>query len=195
MSFNFDEPLTISDVLNAGILLVTIIAIIIGPIIALRISRSQQALAEKRRRQLEIFTTLIRTRRAELSPDRVMALNSIPVEFYNIGSIISAHENYLKQLNTEFPAPDAPNSDAFHKELSDLMYDLLYAVGKYLDFQFDKRDLEKFAYSPVGWTNDDSEQRRLRRALIDVLSGSRPLTVSNIESQPQPQSGKFPPKP
>ena len=195
MNFDFQQPLTIADLINAAVLIATIAAIIFGPIFALRISRKQQYLAEKRRRQLEIFTTLIRTRRAELSPDRVMALNSIPVEFYNIEKITTAHENYVKQLNANFPAPDAPNADVFHKELSDLMYDLLYAVGRHLDFHFDKRDLEKFSYSPMGWSNDESEQRKLRRALLDIMTGSRPLTVTNVENQPHLRSDKFPPKP
>ena len=195
MIFDFNQPITASDIINFLILIATIVAIIFGPIFALRHSRDHQNKVEQEKRQLAIFTTLLRTRKIELAPERVMALNTIPVEFYGAKNIIEAHQKYLGQLNSHFPSPDAPEAEAFHKELNDLMYDLLHAIGTHLNFNFDKRDLEKFAYSPQGWSTDDLEQKSLRKALIEIATGARPLSITTAENIPKLQVGKFPPKP
>jgi hypothetical protein len=59
----------------------TIVAIIRGPIIALRIQRELDEEREKKTRKLWIFKTLMAYRATRLSPHFVQALNLIDIEF------------------------------------------------------------------------------------------------------------------
>ena len=59
----------------------TIVAIIIGPIVALWIQRNSEKRREKRNRKLVIFKELMATLATTLSPRHVDALNAIEVEF------------------------------------------------------------------------------------------------------------------
>jgi len=66
---------------NAWIALPTIVAIILGPILALAIQRKLDQDRETRVRKLRIFKTLMSFRATRLAPDFVQALNIIDVEF------------------------------------------------------------------------------------------------------------------
>lgn len=72
----------LKDLINSLVLIVTVFAIIYGPVVAVKISRSQENLREKIRRQYDIFHNLIKTRRMVLAPDHVTALNLVQIEFY-----------------------------------------------------------------------------------------------------------------
>jgi hypothetical protein len=59
----------------------TIVAIIRGPIIALRIQRTLDEEREVRNRKIEVFKTLMSARPTLMSPTFVHALNMIDLEF------------------------------------------------------------------------------------------------------------------
>ena len=70
------------DLINTLVLIATIVAIFLGPIRAVRITRKNDAEKAKRDRRYNIFHNLMRTRRIHLAPDRVTALNLVQLEFY-----------------------------------------------------------------------------------------------------------------
>src|SRR2546422_225122 len=59
----------------------TILAIILGPIVALALQRYSERRREKQQRQLTIFKELMATRAAKVSQRHVDALNAIEIEF------------------------------------------------------------------------------------------------------------------
>jgi hypothetical protein len=61
----------------------TVLAIVIGPIAAVAITRWLNDRRDQRNRRMDIFRTLMRTRRSPMSPDHVGALNLIEIEFSN----------------------------------------------------------------------------------------------------------------
>ena len=61
--------------------LIMIIAVVVGPIAAVRITRDLDEKRERRGRQLVTFRTLMTTRANNLSPMHVEALNSIDLNF------------------------------------------------------------------------------------------------------------------
>src|SRR6185312_7909326 len=63
------------DLVNLAILIATIMAIYYGPIKAVKISRDNARVDGKRDRQLSVFHSLIKTRKFQLSPEHVTALN------------------------------------------------------------------------------------------------------------------------
>jgi hypothetical protein len=62
--------------------IVTVIAVVMGPILALYIQNKLNIRREKRDRRLHVFRNLMATRATRVSMDHVIALNMIDVEFY-----------------------------------------------------------------------------------------------------------------
>jgi hypothetical protein len=180
----------LKDIVNALILVVTVWAIIWGPVRAVEFSRKRDQTIENRKRKYEIFHALMKTRRVTLSNEHVMALNLIQLEFHDCPDVISSYTNYMKHLSTETPSS---NIEKFLEERDDGLFDLLYQIGKALKLHFDKRDLQKFSYSPMGWGNDETEARTFRHLVVQLLKGERPLPVSQYRISDA--KSKFPPPP
>src|SRR5262245_16724018 len=182
------------DVVTILILVATVFAIVWGPIKAVQITRDNDEKREKRRRQFEVFHALMKTRRFVLAPDHVMALNLVQVEFYDHFRIDSAYRTYMAFLSSRFPDANDPQAERFHEQRNDALYDLLHAIADELGYHYDKRDLQRLAYGPLGWENDETQQRAMRNLLIDVLSGNKPMPVADWEKLVATRN-KFPPPP
>jgi hypothetical protein len=72
-----------------------------------------------------------------------------------------------------------------------MFFDLIHEIGVELGFNFDRRELNKFSYAPVGWFNEQNENQLFRKLIIELLAGSRPLHVTQFNLKNQ----KFPPPP
>ena len=70
--------------------ILTILAIFIGPISAIAVSRILDNGKERKARQMDIFRTLMRTRRTPIWADHVGALNLVEIEFKDNPTIIAA---------------------------------------------------------------------------------------------------------
>ena len=84
-------------------LLITTAAIILGPIIAVLVTRFIDYIRAEKERKYDIFRTLMRTRETPLNWDHVGALNLIEVEFRKHPAVIDAWNAYLEHLGTELP--------------------------------------------------------------------------------------------
>jgi hypothetical protein len=168
----------------------TILAIVLGPILAVSVDRLQQRWTERKRRRLEIFRTLMRTRRVRLDPDHVGALNLVDLEFYGKRRVTEAFRAYIGHLSAPMPMPES--QDQFFEQREDLLVALLHAMGKELGYKFDKRDLEKLSYGPSGWSRDQEMQRQNLVLVNQLLSGNRALPVTPMQP---PSQNVFPPAP
>jgi hypothetical protein len=168
----------------------TILAIVLGPVLAVGVDRLQQRWTEGKRRRLEIFRTLMRTRRARLDSDHVGALNLVDLEFYGRKKVMEAFRAYIGHLSSPLPMPES--QDLFFEQREDLLVGLLNAMGRELGYAFDKRDLEKLAYGPAGWSRDQDMQRQNMVLVNQLLSGNRALPVTPMQS---PSQNVFPPAP
>lgn len=178
------------DIVNILILVATIAAIWLGPIRAVQVSRRNDEEREKRRRQYAIFHSLMKTRRIALAPEHVMALNVIVIEFYEHEKINDAFKRYVENL--ELRPPVGGDTTAFLKQREDRFFDLVHEIGAYLGFRLDKRELDKFSYVPQGWNDVEFENAQMRRLVLEVLSGHRPLPVAPFRGD---AGDKFPPAP
>lgn len=187
--------LQFKDVLNAAILLVTVVAIIVGPIVAVRITRTHEDGREKRRRKYEIFHNLMKTRKMILAPEHVTSLNVIQTEFADDADVMAAYKHYIELLYRQTPAPSEPEAviKKFFEEQDDGFFELVQMIGKHLAFSLDKRDLAKYSYAPQGWGNAENQVNIFRHLVIELLNGRRALPITQF---PATQiSDKFPPAP
>lgn len=176
--------------IDQWILLGTIFAIVLSPIVALTISSHLSNRKEKRDRKYEILRSLMATRRARLDVTHVGALNLIELEFYDVKSVIDAYRAYVDQLST--PPPDGDKSvDAFLEKRNTLFVALLASIADSLNYRFDKSDLEKTGYQPEAFVNHFDNQMSNTQLLRLVLEGRRAIPISNFVKS----DGIFPPSP
>jgi hypothetical protein len=169
--------------------LLTIIAIVSGPIIALQIQRKLDREREALNRKLWVFKTLMSFRATALAPSFVQALNLIDVEFNGNSDKEKAVRNAWKVLLDHYSdlnkAKD-PNSDTLTEKGTQLRANLLMAMGRCLDYDFDEVLVKKGSYYPTGLGNVEAEQHAIRRGVLNVLSGKGRIPVGIFED-------KFPP--
>ncbi|MBZ5720089.1 MAG: hypothetical protein LAO03_06885 [Acidobacteriia bacterium] len=72
----------------------TIIAIIVGPLLAFAVQQWRDQRRERRSRKIDIVRRLLLTLKVPMAPNHVDAINSIPLEFYSHPEIMSAWRLY-----------------------------------------------------------------------------------------------------
>jgi hypothetical protein len=119
----------------------------------------------------------------------------VQVEFYGRTKIDDPYRTYIALLHGKFPEAGKDDEWAvFFQNKEDALYNLLHEIADELGYKYDKRDLQRLAYGPKGWQNDEDQQRALRGLLIDTLSGKRALPIIDFEKVMRAQA-KFPPPP
>lgn len=164
--------------------IITIIAIIVGPIAALEVQRRLDKGREAKNRKLWIFKTLMSFRATPLAPQFVQALNLIDIEFDNKNerekAVRTAWKVLLDHLG-ELATPNQPPN--INEKTATLSTNLLIAMGKSLGYEFDEIQIKKGAYYPMGLGNVEQEQHAVRRGILDVLQGRRRVPVGIFEDR------------
>ncbi len=159
---------------------ITIAAIILGPVLALFAQRILDNLREKRKLKLALFQTLLTTRATPISIQHVQALNSIELEFYprkgkNVRAI-DAWRIYSEHLNQR-RSEDPQQVQAWGDRRQELIVDLLYEMSQCLGYDFEKVMIKRDAYYPSGLTDMENEGSALRKAAVKVFEGQTALKV------------------
>jgi uncharacterized protein DUF6680 len=163
---------------------ITIIAIIVGPIAALELQRRLDKGREAKNRKLWIFKTLMSFRATPLAPQFVQALNLIDIEFDNKNEKEKAVRTAWKILLDHFGELAKPNQPAdMNEKTATLTTNLLIAMGESLGYDFDEIQIKKGAYYPMGLGNVEQEQHAVRRGILDVLQGRRRVPVGIFEDR------------
>jgi hypothetical protein len=159
--------------------MITIVAIILGPILALYIQRKLDTERASQERKVQIFRTLMSHRATRLTPAFVEALNAIEVEFYaekngTTKRVIEAWHEYCDSLyNADYKDPGKLQG-AVEKSM-DLLNEMLAEMGILLGYHFEKGIFRRMVYNPQGWVDTDQDQLALRKAAVEVFSGQKPL--------------------
>ena len=166
--------------------ILTIVAIVSGPIIALQIQRKLDHGREARNRKLWVFKTLMSFRATALAPTFVQALNLIDVEFDGNNDKETAVRNAWKVLLDHYVdlgrATD-PNTDALNERSTTLKTNLLMTMARCLRYKFDEVQIKKGVYYPTGLGNVEAEQHAIRRGVLNVLSGKARIPVGIFEDK------------
>ena len=165
---------------------VTILAIVVGPVIAVLVTRKMDQERSDKARKMDIFRTLMRTRGLPIHWDHVGALNLVEVEFINHPEVIQAWTKYLDHLNERPPIEQAQQFEAFVKKTPALLTTLIDAIAKALDIKIGQLDILRGNYVPSGWSTDEDEQRWLRRGLLNALSGKVSIPIQIRENDDPP---------
>ena len=174
----------------------TILAIVLGPIVAVLITRWLDDRRERLARRMDVFRTLMRTRRNNMSPEHVGALNLVEIEFSADDDVMKNWRALLNHFGTvqvrrpdeTHPSdakPDDPEvrqrNERFYTRLTterqSLLAKLLHAMAKALRFPAEQLEIFEGGYTPQGWVDQETEQMLGRRFLLEVLRGDRAVPV------------------
>jgi hypothetical protein len=164
--------------------LLTLIAIFLGPIVALGVQRLLDRSRAAGDARLKIFHSLMSTRATQLDSRHVEALNMINVAFYGrkkkYRAVVLKWKEYHAHLN-ELVSNDHPNFESlftiWRQKMDDFLVELLQVMAKAVGYEFDSVEVRKGVYHPIGHDTRDRENALLRTNLLDLLSGSSSLNV------------------
>jgi len=141
-----------------------ILAVLVGPIIAVQLTRFLDNKREVRERKLQIFKTLMPTRAYTISWDHVMTLNRIDLEFDKNNkkekAVIEAWKAYLDLLGEK-----NITGEQWGIKRIDLLVELLHKMAVVLGYDFDKTHIKNSSYSPSAHGDIEDEQRAIRKGL------------------------------
>ena len=163
---------------------IMIFAVLLGPVIAIQLTRYLDNKKEIRQRKLDLFRTLMATRAYNISWDHVSALNRIDLEFDSRipkeKEVLNSWKSYLDLLGDK-----AITGEPWTIKRVDLFVELLHKMANVLDYDFDKTHIKNSAYSPVAHGNTESENNEIRTGIIKILKGetSFPIEVKSIKNQ------------
>jgi len=174
-----------------------VFATLIGPVLAVQAQKWVERWRERKARKFSVFSTLMSTRAARLSPEHVRGLNAIDLVFFGtrrVGinwrsrseqNVLDKWKEYLDDL-TE-PWDQNANNEARLVRRGDLFIGLLEAIAADVGYQFDRVHLSKGGYYPFAHGNEVAEQQQLRQLAIEVFSGRRnmKMDVEHLPSNPE----------
>jgi hypothetical protein len=161
----------------------TIIAIVVGPLLAFEVQRRRDNRRERRNRKYEIYRRLIMTLKVPLAASHVDAINSIQMEFLGRNDadkkVLDAWRLYTSHLNGV--QQRAADPARWNEKKFDLLVDLVYEMGQNLGYRdIDKAALRDNTYLPQGFVDVETEWHQIRKAWLEVLAGQRPLPMTVV---------------
>lgn len=183
--------MTISD-------FVMVIAVLLSPVIAVRVEKAIEAWREARQRKLRIFKTLMATRGTRVAARHIEALNTIELEFDvkkpEEKKVVDAWKVYLDHLNNWPVNSRDPgyqsNLDAWNNKANDYLADLLFTMSKALGYDFNLVELKRGAYIPQGPAQDAWERSLVRRGLLDIIVYRRASLPVDVAQRAEGERGK-----
>lgn len=161
--------------------ILTIIAILVGPIISVQIQKYLERTRTDLNRKLDVFKTLMATRGSSLSYQHVEALNRIDLEFSNdkkYEKVIEAWKEYFDNLSKHDQTKEELVVWGARNE--ELLANLLYEMALSLHYKFDKVLIKRNIYSPVGHANIEMENNIIRKGLMNLMKGEIAFPVEVI---------------
>lgn len=167
----------------------TIVAALLGPILAVQAQKAVEAFRERRRRKTFLFEQLMATRASRLAPEHVRALNMVDLIFYGervLGvqrrtakeqRVLDAWKEYHDHLNTK--AEDGQIA-LWAAQGDELFTNVLYAIAQDLSFKFDRVQLKRGSYSPIAHGEIEAEQTELRKAALSLVTGKHALKMDVV---------------
>jgi hypothetical protein len=158
----------------------TVLAVLLGPIIAVRLTRHLDESKEVTGRKLRVFKTLMATRAQGLSAAHVEALNSIELEFQpkKDKEVLAAWREYLDFLGESNQLIGPP----WNVRRVDLLTELLFRMSIGLKYNLDKTSIKNSIYAPTGHFKLEDDQAAIRKGLRELLEGNAvlPMLLTNL---------------
>jgi hypothetical protein len=163
----------------------TILAIVLGPILAVQAEKWIERLREETRERKLIFLTLMRTRSNILLREHVDALNMIPLVFSKKNEryteVRRRWDILLSHRSSAVPT-DQRLSQEFVRQGVNHLTNLLLSLAKALHYKFDENDIQR-VYSPRAHETEFAENQEARQLLLKMLRRESALKVESTQEK------------
>jgi hypothetical protein len=166
--------------------IIMVIALLLGPVIAVQITEYLRNQKDSRSRKVHIFRTLMATRSAQLAAMHIEALNLVELEFQDgqrsSKRVVDAGRLYIAHLSDRnYP------KDMWPARKNELLVDLLYEMSTTLGYNFDKVQIKAGSYYPSGYEETENDNFEIRKLWLDILKGKNKLpTTTEFINIPAP---------
>ena len=161
---------------------ISVVALIVGPLLAVIVARMLDARRARRARRMDVFRKLMATRRERLSFEHVSALNLVEVEFRDSPQVIKKWEEYLKELRTVHNKPKNETEENYQRRVFEkrdrLFTELLYEMAQTLGYKVQAIEILGSGYSPEGWGVIEDQQMLIRQYAVELFYGRKTLPIT-----------------
>ena len=178
--------------------ILTLIALIAGPVAAVIITRYQDDQRQYHGRRMDIFRTLMRTRRAALSPDHIGALNLVEIEFADEPAVVLAWKELFTHFGTahgrrgeekieglteqkEIEKRNEAFGGRLVQERQRLLAKLLHAIAKAEGFKIEQLEIFDGSYTPQFWSDIETEQAIIRKFVVDLAYARKVVPMGLLD--------------
>lgn len=169
--------------------IVTVVALFLGPLLAVTTQLWFEKRRGKRNQKLWVFSNLMANRRFILAVDFIRALNLTDVVFYDNQKIQERYKKVLSQmLRPEWE--QVPIPDIVQEQARDSIAELLAEMAIDLKFSYDHTQIKECAYSPKLLFLKEELSLTIQQRLAAVLKGEEALPVTLREQEKQPVLSK-----
>ena len=133
--------------------LLTLIAIVVGPIVAVGITVATESKRHLKNQQTQTLRTLLSTRHLPSDPAYSTAINLIPVDFNGVKSVMSAWQTYIEKIRI---TPVQGAEGAHEKEILNKQTKLIFAMMQHLGYKLAESDIDISAYAAQGFVTRDN---------------------------------------
>lgn len=158
---------------------------ILGPFLAVLVTRLVDEDRARRERREAVFVALMTTRRAALTPEHVQAVNRIEIEFSGDASVMTQLRAYMNVLEEPWPAEQAPQ-DLITRRRRRAFADLVQAIAANLGRRIDRLDIIEGGYHPGGWAESEALQLGNLRLVNAILRGDLAFPIRVGPNRPPP---------
>ena len=145
----------------------TLAAIVIGPIVAVRITHAAAQRGKDREQKLQVLRMLIATHHLPSDPTYQVAINLIPIEFRGCRPVIDAHREFIASIGKRL---DGVNDEAITRDYGMKSIRLVHQVAKALQYDLRETDLQTAPYVSKGWAERDAILLDSQKAMRDIAT-------------------------
>jgi hypothetical protein len=161
----------------------TILAIVLGPVIAVLTQLWIQHRQNKKNQKLLVYGTLMSLRATWVHVDFVRAMNFVDVIFHKDKAIRDKRKDLMTHILAK-RKDDGTFERIDWNRAEDLLAEMLDLMGKQLGYTFEHTQIKQTAYYPVAHGKLDELALTLREKGIAVLEGRSAIKIK-IDGQPE----------
>lgn len=160
--------------------LLTLLAILAGPIAAVAITLFTEARRRRREQQTQTMRMLVSTRHLSGDPAYTTAINMIPIDFNKQSKVMSAWHAYNQVIRYSVAPENATEHD---KQVQSRQTRLVFEILTHLGYRISETDIQSTPYAAAGLIERDNLMIRAWQAW--------PRIADALETQ----AGPAPPEP
>lgn len=145
--------------------ILTLIAIVVGPIVAVCITLWIDARRRKNEQRVIVLRHLIATRHLPADPGFLAAINLIPVEFNDVPDVITAYNEFIIASGVQL---NGQSDEQILRNTATKLTRLIFEISRSLGFKLRETDIQTTAYASDGWVRRDLLAMDSQQAMRDI---------------------------